>query len=113
MDVKIDPAARDSAATGEAAKEITRLTKERKNKKVYTRGTVILNPTDIKITGNSAILLECMLDESQDVYSNGKSQTGIHTYGFRAILKKTQGTWHTDNFLDDQKLCTNSGIEQG
>jgi hypothetical protein len=114
MEAKLDPAARDSVATGEAAAEITRPTNDRRKKKVYTRGTAIFNPTRIAINGNTAVLLDCMLDDSRDVYPDGTvEQKGINSYGIRAVLKKSQGTWRTDSFSDDQKLCSNEGMEQG
>jgi hypothetical protein len=114
MDAKVDAAARDSAATGKAAKEITEFTSSRKKHKVYTHGAVILNPTRITIKDDTAILLDCMLDESRDIYSDGTmEQKGITSYGTRAVLKKSQGIWRTDSFLDNQKYCTNEGMEQG
>ncbi|MDQ1295183.1 MAG: hypothetical protein QG608_3068, partial [Actinomycetota bacterium] len=114
MDAEVDPAARDAVATGEAAAEITGPTNDRKKKKVYTRGTAIFNPTRITINGDTAVLLDCMLDDSRDVYPDGTvEQKGINSYGIRAVLRKSQGTWRTDRFSDDQKLCSNEGMEQG
>jgi hypothetical protein len=114
MDAKVDAAARDAVATGKASKELTELTVDRKNKSVYTRGVIIVNPTRIIIKGDTVTLLDCMLDESRDVYPDGTiEQKGVKEYGTRAILKKSQGSWRTDDFLDDQKLCTNEGMEKG
>jgi hypothetical protein len=114
MDAKLDPTARDAVATGYAAKKMTELTKARKDAHGYTRGVVILNPTRIIINGNTAILLDCAMDDSRDVYSDGSvEQKGINTYGTRATLKKSQGLWRTEKYTVDQKLCTNKGMEQG
>jgi hypothetical protein len=113
MEAEVDPAARDAVATGEAATEITGPANDRRKKKVYTRGTAIFNPTRITIDGNSAILLDCMLDDTRDVYPDGTvEQKGINSYGIRAVLKNSQGTWRTDSFSDDQKLCSNEGMER-
>jgi hypothetical protein len=114
MDAKLDPAARDAVATGQAAKEMTELTNAHKAGNYYTRGIVILNPTRITINGSTAILLECALDDSRDVFPDGSvEQKGINAYGSRVVLKKLQGTWRTEKFDIDQKLCTNEGMERG
>jgi hypothetical protein len=114
MDAKLDPAARDAIATGEAAERITKLTNARKAANDYTHGVIILNPTRILINGNTATVLDCALDESRDVYADGTVEhKGINTHGFRAILKKSGKTWLTDRITTDDKLCTNKGMERG
>ncbi|MDQ1295107.1 MAG: hypothetical protein QG608_2992, partial [Actinomycetota bacterium] len=114
MDAKVDPAARDAVAIGLAAQEITQLTNNRRKLKKYTHGVINLNPTRIIINGNLAVLLDCAIDESRDVYSDGTIESiDLLPTGFRADLKQNQGSWYTENFVFEEKLCTNKGMEQG
>jgi hypothetical protein len=114
MDAKADLTALDGVATEDAAERTIQHAKIHAKNKSYTEGVVILNPTRIIIQGNTATLLDCALDESRDVYSNGtQEQGGIVSVGVRATLKRSQGSWRTTKYTFDEKLCTNEGMEQG
>jgi len=114
MTAKVDPTSRDGVATGKAAQILTKLANSRRKNGSYTAGALIVNPTRITVNGDVAVVLDCMVDESRDVYADGTMEPGFpEKFGTRGTLKKTQGGWLTDSYSDDQKLCTNEGMEQG
>jgi hypothetical protein len=111
MDAKIVPSSLDSVASGEAHQEVVTGAKNRRAANGYTQGAIILNPTRITISGQQAVLLDCAVNESRDVYSDGtQEQVGIQTFGYRITLKEYQNSWRTHDIVRDKKLCTNAGM---
>ena len=111
MDAELDPTALAEVATEDALQKTIQQTKIHMKNKSFTEGVVVLNPTRITISNNTAILPDCALDNSRDVYSDGTHEMGgIISVGVRATLKKSQNSWRTAKFTFDDKLCTNKAL---
>jgi len=110
MEPSTASAGTSEVASGEAARYDSDVIKAFLAKKVHLTGTFMLNPVNITVSGNTAIVIDCALDRTVNYKSDGTHQNRLPEQdGQKGTLKKIQDTWTVVVNEENKKYCEEQG----